>query len=106
MTAKVEDSTLAVVRAFERMGVPHYVTGSLASSLHGEPRATNDASCRHRHTGTAALKRTKASDMAAPMAPDPPAAHLTARTSQSRPRIVWEFVCLYSYFRGEGAGAG
>jgi hypothetical protein len=43
MTAKVEDSTLAVVRAFERMGVPHYVTGSLASSLHGEPRATNDA---------------------------------------------------------------
>jgi hypothetical protein len=43
MTAKVEDSTLAVVRAFERMGVAHYVTGSLASSLHGEPRATNDA---------------------------------------------------------------
>jgi len=43
MTAKVEDSTLAVVRALERMGVAHYVTGSLASSLHGEPRATNDA---------------------------------------------------------------
>ena len=40
---KVEDSTLAVVRALERMGVQHYVTGSLASSLHGEPRATNDA---------------------------------------------------------------
>jgi hypothetical protein len=40
---KVEDSTLAVVRALERMGVRHYVTGSLASSLHGEPRATNDA---------------------------------------------------------------
>jgi len=40
---KVEDSTLTVVRALERMGVRHYVTGSLASSLHGEPRATNDA---------------------------------------------------------------
>jgi hypothetical protein len=40
---KVEDSTLAVVRAFERMGVRHYVTGSLASSLHGDPRSTNDA---------------------------------------------------------------
>lgn len=40
---KVEDSTLAVVRALERMGVAHYVTGSLASSLHGEPRSTNDA---------------------------------------------------------------
>ncbi|GMU59776.1 MAG: hypothetical protein AMXMBFR34_15390 [Myxococcaceae bacterium] len=40
---KVEDSTLAVVRALERMGVRHYVCGSLASSLHGDPRATNDA---------------------------------------------------------------
>lgn len=40
---KVEDSTLAVIRALERMGIQHYVTGSLASSLHGEPRATNDA---------------------------------------------------------------
>jgi len=43
MTIKVEDSALAVVRALERLGVAHYVTGSLASSLHGEPRATNDA---------------------------------------------------------------
>lgn len=40
---RLEDSTLAVVRAFERMGVPHYVTGSLASSFHGDPRATNDS---------------------------------------------------------------
>lgn len=40
---KVEDSTLAVVHALERMGVRHYVSGSIASSLHGEPRATNDA---------------------------------------------------------------
>lgn len=39
---KVEDSALAVIRALERLGVKHYVTGSLASSLHGEPRATND----------------------------------------------------------------
>lgn len=43
MTIKVEDSALAVVRALERLGVAHYVTGSLASSLHGDPRATNDA---------------------------------------------------------------
>jgi hypothetical protein len=40
---KVEDSTLVVVRALERLGVGYYVCGSLASSLHGEPRATNDA---------------------------------------------------------------
>ncbi|MGV3619269.1 MAG: hypothetical protein ACO1OB_00550 [Archangium sp.] len=40
---KVEDSTLVVVRALERIGVRHYVTGSIASSLHGIPRATNDA---------------------------------------------------------------
>lgn len=40
---KVEESILAVARALERMGVRHYVTGSLASALHGEPRATNDA---------------------------------------------------------------
>ncbi len=40
---KVEDSTLAVVRALERMRVRHYLCGSLASSLHGVPRATNDA---------------------------------------------------------------
>lgn len=40
---KVEDSALAVIRAFERMGVRHYIGGSIASSLHGDPRATNDA---------------------------------------------------------------
>lgn len=33
----------STVRALERMHVPYYVNGSLASSLHGEPRATNDA---------------------------------------------------------------
>lgn len=40
---KVEDSALPVLRAFERLGVRHYVGGSLASSLHGDPRFTNDA---------------------------------------------------------------
>lgn len=40
---KVEDSALHVLRAFERLGVRHYVGGSLASSLHGDPRFTNDA---------------------------------------------------------------
>jgi hypothetical protein len=39
----IEDATLAVARALERMNVRYYVTGSIASSLHGEPRATNDA---------------------------------------------------------------
>ena len=39
----IEDSTVAVARAFERMGVRYYVCGSLASSLHGDPRTTNDA---------------------------------------------------------------
>ncbi len=36
---KVEDSTLAVVRALERMGVRHYVTGSLWSDALGVARA-------------------------------------------------------------------
>lgn len=40
---RVEDSALAVLRALERLGVRHYVGGSLASSLHGDPRFTNDA---------------------------------------------------------------
>jgi hypothetical protein len=39
----VEDSTIAVARALERIGVRYYVTGSLASAFYGEPRATNDA---------------------------------------------------------------
>jgi hypothetical protein len=32
-----------VVRALERLGVPHMVTGSVASSYHGRPRSTHDA---------------------------------------------------------------
>ena len=32
-----------VVRALDRLGVPHMVTGSVASSYHGRPRSTHDA---------------------------------------------------------------
>ena len=32
-----------VVRALERLDVPHMVTGSVASSYHGRPRSTHDA---------------------------------------------------------------
>jgi len=35
--------TLAVAKAFERMGIPYFVVGSLASSAHGVARATLDA---------------------------------------------------------------
>lgn len=35
--------TLAVARALERMGIPYFVGGSLASSAHGVARATLDA---------------------------------------------------------------
>jgi len=35
--------TLYVVRALERLGVRYLIGGSLASSLHGLPRSTNDA---------------------------------------------------------------
>ncbi len=52
----IEDATLVVARAFERLKVPYYVTGSIASSLHGEPRATNDADLvaeLHLHHGDA-----------------------------------------------------
>jgi len=35
--------TLIVTSELERLGVTHIVGGSLASSLHGVPRATNDA---------------------------------------------------------------
>ena len=33
---------LAVVAVLERLGVPYLAAGSLASSLHGEPRSTDD----------------------------------------------------------------
>lgn len=35
--------TLAVARVFERLGIPYFVGGSLASSAHGIARATLDA---------------------------------------------------------------
>jgi hypothetical protein len=31
-----------VIRRLDEAGVPFMVSGSLASSLHGQPRATND----------------------------------------------------------------
>lgn len=38
----VLDIALLVTGILERLGVPHMVAGSLASSLHGIPRATQD----------------------------------------------------------------
>jgi hypothetical protein len=38
----VVDVTLRVTEALERCGVAYFLGGSLASSFHGEPRATND----------------------------------------------------------------
>lgn len=35
--------TLAVIRVLEALDVPYLIGGSLASALHGVPRATNDA---------------------------------------------------------------
>ena len=35
--------TLAVAKALERMGIPYFVGGSLASSAHGVARATLNA---------------------------------------------------------------
>ena len=46
MTAALSEPiqvTLEVARAFERLGVAYAVGGSLASSVHGIPRATQDA---------------------------------------------------------------
>ncbi len=38
-----EEALLAVVRHLDAIGVPYMVTGSVASSHHGRPRATHDA---------------------------------------------------------------
>jgi hypothetical protein len=38
-----QEALAALVRVLERLGVPHMVTGSVASSVHGRPRLTNDA---------------------------------------------------------------
>jgi hypothetical protein len=37
------EASLAVIRAFEKWKIDYLVGGSLASSYHGMPRATNDA---------------------------------------------------------------
>jgi hypothetical protein len=37
------DALLPVLRVLDRLGIPHYVGGSLASSAHGVPRASIDA---------------------------------------------------------------
>ena len=39
---EILDITLYVTGTFERLGIPYVVGGSLASSLHGIPRATQD----------------------------------------------------------------
>jgi hypothetical protein len=36
------DVALALARALEQLGISYFVGGSLASSLQGEPRSTND----------------------------------------------------------------
>jgi hypothetical protein len=38
-----QEALLLVVRTLEQLGIPHMVTGSVASSFHGRPRATHDA---------------------------------------------------------------
>lgn len=40
--ASVRDLLFRLVAAVDRAGVPYMVTGSIASSLHGEPRSTHD----------------------------------------------------------------
>jgi hypothetical protein len=37
------DALLGVIRVLEELEIPHMVTGSVASSFHGRPRATHDA---------------------------------------------------------------
>lgn len=39
---EILDVTLHVVATFERLCIPYLIGGSLASSLHGIPRATQD----------------------------------------------------------------
>jgi hypothetical protein len=38
-----QEGLVEVVRTLERLGIPHMVTGSVASSFHGRPRSTHDA---------------------------------------------------------------
>lgn len=38
-----QEALVAVIRTLEHLGIPHMVTGSVASSFHGRPRSTHDA---------------------------------------------------------------
>jgi hypothetical protein len=38
-----QEALYGLVRVLERLGIPHMVTGSVASSYHGRPRLTHDA---------------------------------------------------------------
>jgi hypothetical protein len=38
-----QEAVVDLVRLLERLGIPHMVTGSMASSYHGRPRLTHDA---------------------------------------------------------------
>jgi hypothetical protein len=38
-----EEAVVGLVRLLERLGIPHMVSGSVASSYHGRPRLTHDA---------------------------------------------------------------
>jgi hypothetical protein len=38
-----QEALFEVLRALERLGIPHMITGSVASSFHGRPRSTHDA---------------------------------------------------------------
>jgi hypothetical protein len=38
-----QEGLVGLIRILERLGIPHMVTGSVASSYHGRPRSTHDA---------------------------------------------------------------
>jgi hypothetical protein len=42
MPQDILEVAFSVARAFDQVGAPYFLGGSLASSLHGEPRSTND----------------------------------------------------------------
>jgi len=62
--AEVEDVALRVARALEELGVRYLVGGSVASSLLGEPRATNDIDF------LVELTRPQVAELAAKLGPD------------------------------------
>ncbi len=60
----VIDVTLRVAAALERVGIGYFLGGSLASSLHGEPRSTNDVDL------VVDLAASKVTELAAALGPD------------------------------------